>query len=101
MVLLLGVLHGLQILAVHLQEIRQVEIQEILQAALVLPLPQRVHLVQQAVLFQQVYLYLAQLLMSGVHHQHLPVRLLLVLPKGLQEEGRRLSKRRYESRERW
>ena len=55
-VLLLGVLHGLQTLVVHLQEILQEEIQGTLLAALVLPLPQPVHLIQQAILFQQVYL---------------------------------------------
>ena len=59
-VLLQGVHHDLQILVVHLQGIHLVEIQENLLAALVLPLLQPVHLVRQAILFQQVYLFLVQ-----------------------------------------
>ena len=54
-VLPLGALHDLEIPVVHLQEILLVEIQETLLEALVLPHPQPVHLVQQAILSQQVY----------------------------------------------
>ncbi len=55
-VLHLVALHDPQILVVHLQGSHQVEIQETLLAALVPQLQQPVHLVQQAILFQQVYL---------------------------------------------
>lgn len=55
-----GVLHDLQILVVHLQEIHRVGIQETLLAAQVLPLPQPVHLIQRVVLFQRVYLFPVQ-----------------------------------------
>lgn len=59
-VLLLGVLPDLQILVVHLQGIHRAEIQENPLAVPGPQLPQPVHLVQQAVLSQQVYLCLAQ-----------------------------------------
>ena len=56
-VLLLEALHDPQSLVVHLQGSHQVETQETLPAALVLPLQQPVHPVQQAVLSQLVYLF--------------------------------------------
>lgn len=100
-VLLLEVLHDPQILVVHLLGIHQVEIRETLLTALVLPLPQPVHLVQPVILSQQVCLCPVQQLTLAVHLQHLLVRLLLIWPMGLQEEGRRLSRKRYGCREQW
>ena len=54
-VLPLAALHDLQIPVAHLQGILQEEIRETLLGALVLPHPQPGHLVQQAILSQQVY----------------------------------------------
>ena len=54
-VLPLGALHDLEIPVVHLQGILLAEILETLLEALVLPHPQLVRLVQQAILSQQVY----------------------------------------------
>ena len=98
-VLLRVALHDPQILVVHLQGSHQVEIRGNLLAALVLPLPQPVHPIQQAILFQLVYLYPVPQLTWVVHLQHLLARLFLILPMGLREEGRRLNRRLYGCRE--